>query len=476
MRKFLLSAASCCLALAAQSQSWSLNGNAGTNPSIHFLGTTDNNPLRFRVNNSHGGEVNNFTGNTSLGYGAGAAKSSFSNVAIGYYALNGNTGQANSAIGAFALTYNTGAFNIAHGYAALYHNTSGVGNIAVGVNALTNNFNGSDNVAIGREALRTNSGTYSSRNTAVGVNSLYKVQDAQYNTAIGYAAGDSWFLGYNNTILGANCDGSFDGQYNIIAIGQGVICPDNSTARIGNSATWSIGGYAGWTNFSDGRYKRDVQENVKGLDFILKLRPVTYHLDISGVSRQSGENGGNEWDEKMKEAIAEKEKVVFSGFVAQEVEQAAKATGYDFSGVDKPGNDRGFYGLRYADFVVPLVNAKQEQQQNKEPQKKQNDVYQKRKEKLENRLGIVQPYNAITVRPNPSSDKIILDIVSENQSRTLIRIFDSKGALVQQQQSNIARGSNQLSIDIKNLASGTYHITAEWDNGRAKKTAQVIKR
>ena len=49
-----------------------------------------------------------------------------------------------------------------------------------------------------------------------------------------------------------------------------------------------------------------------------------------------------------------------SGFIAQDVEQAANAIGYDFSGVDAPKNENDFYGLRYAEFVVPLVKAVQE--------------------------------------------------------------------------------------------------------------------
>jgi len=52
-----------------------------------------------------------------------------------------------------------------------------------------------------------------------------------------------------------------------------------------------------------------------------------------------------------------------TGFIAQEVEQAANKTGFNFSGVDKPTNDKALYGLRYSDFVVPLVKAVQEQQQ-----------------------------------------------------------------------------------------------------------------
>jgi hypothetical protein len=49
--------------------------------------------------------------------------------------------------------------------------------------------------------------------------------------------------------------------------------------------------------------------------------------------------------------------------VAQEVEAAAKKSGYDFSGIDAPKNKNDFYGLRYAEFVVPLVKGMQEQQQ-----------------------------------------------------------------------------------------------------------------
>ncbi len=56
-----------------------------------------------------------------------------------------------------------------------------------------------------------------------------------------------------------------------------------------------------------------------------------------------------------------------TGFIAQEVEKAAKELGFDFSGVDKPKNENDYYGLRYAEFVVPLVKAVQElDAQNKE--------------------------------------------------------------------------------------------------------------
>ena len=44
-----------------------------------------------------------------------------------------------------------------------------------------------------------------------------------------------------------------------------------------------------------------------------------------------------------------------TGFIAQEVEQAATASGFNFHAIHKPENDNDHYGLSYSQFVVPLV-------------------------------------------------------------------------------------------------------------------------
>ncbi len=66
---------------------------------------------------------------------------------------------------------------------------------------------------------------------------------------------------------------------------------------------------------------------------------------------------------RLAESEALKAAELQSGFIAQEVEAAATAVGYDFHGVDKPKNETSHYGLRYAEFVVPMVKAMQEQQE-----------------------------------------------------------------------------------------------------------------
>jgi hypothetical protein len=123
----------------------------------------------------------------------------------------------------------------------------------------------------------------------------------------------------------------------------------------------------------------DLQEDVKGIDFIMKLRPLTYHLNLTALGIKLDGIAGRKTakqDAITQQALAKKESARLTGFVAQEVEQAAAASGYEFSGVDKPQNENDFYGLRYADFVVPLVKAVQEQQQQIEILKKENKSQQ----------------------------------------------------------------------------------------------------
>jgi len=75
--------------------------------------------------------------------------------------------------------------------------------------------------------------------------------------------------------------------------------------------------------------------------------------------------------------VAKKSNIRQTGFIAQEVEKVAKELGFDFSGVDIPENEDDYYGLRYAQFVVPLVKAVQEQQQMITQLQKENAELQK---------------------------------------------------------------------------------------------------
>jgi hypothetical protein len=357
----------------------------------------------------------NITGAYNTAAGCMALKANIegnNNTATGYMALSANIfGNNNTAHGFQSLVSNTsGGDNTGVGNSALFYNTTGNNNTAVGGLALGHNTIGSGNTAVGDQALYVNAGNSGNRNTAVGVQTLHATTGSENNTAVGFYAGNLFNMGFNNTMIGANADATFAGLYNSVALGESSRCTGNSQVRLGNAATTSIGGTVGYTTISDGRFKKNIHEEVKGIDFIMKLRPVTYQLDIAGLNKKLNVN---KEDQASKKVITEKEKIFFSGFVAQEVEQAAKETGYDFSGVDKPQNENDLYGLRYAEFVVPLVKAFQEQQtiiialqkQNEElkknnaDQKEVNENLLKRLEKLES------SFNAITTTPAPSSIK-----------------------------------------------------------------------
>ena len=153
----------------------------------------------------------------------------------------------------------------------------------------------------------------------------------------------------------------------------------DNRVEVGNSSVSWIGGQVGWSTYSDARIKTHVQQDVAGLDFITRLRPVTYHLDIRHQNALCIRDGRviAEWPSKY-----DIEQVKMSGFIAQEVEQAAQQAGYNFSGVHQATDEVGMYSLRYADFVVPLVKAVQEQQEIIQQQQAQIDALVQRVEEL----------------------------------------------------------------------------------------------
>jgi hypothetical protein len=78
--------------------------------------------------------------------------------------------------------------------------------------------------------------------------------------------------------------------------------------------------------------------------------------------------------------------------------------------------------------------------------------------------------------PNPTHDKVFINLNSTTESGALVRIFDSKGSLVKMQRATVLPGSNQLSIDMGSLTNGFYHLSVDWNNGQMKKTISVLKR
>jgi hypothetical protein len=422
----------------------------------------------------------NTTGNynTASGYSALSNNTSGAeNTANGVNALFSNTlGKTNTAVGVNALFANTtGSWDIGIGNGSLQNNTTGNDNTAIGFNAMNANINGVSNVAVGKYALSGNKSGNS--NTAFGIFTLSNNTSGGFNTALGTLALSSDSTGSNNTAIGSSADVTRGNLTNATAIGYNAKVNASNKVRIGNTSVTSIGGQVGWTIFSDGRYKRDIKENVPGLTFINSLRPITYTVDIRGLNEYYNK-GGMQAEEKIDEkakaemdkAAEDAGKIVHTGFVAQEVEAAAKKLNYEFNGVDKPQDKDGLYGLRYEEFIMPLVKAVQElSKKNDEKDAKIEDL-QKQIDELKGTRTTSVPGTAQQSATNLTLTSASLDQNNPNPfaGATTIRynlpagfrtaqmvIRDNSGKAIKQVQLNTA-GNGTVNMDASTLTSGTY--------------------
>jgi len=112
---------------------------------------------------------------------------------------------------------------------------------------------------------------------------------------------------------------------------------DNAVALGGSGARWSaVWAATGTIATSDVRQKTDVEPSDLGLDFILALEPVRYR-----------------WKEGKR---------IHYGLIAQQVRTALTGIGIaDFGGYVKadPADEASEQGLRYAEFIAPLISAVQ---------------------------------------------------------------------------------------------------------------------
>jgi hypothetical protein len=281
--------------------SWNLIGNAGTNSTTDFIGTTDNQPLVLKINNdeklrlSPNGRLvfynsDGRTWNNNLYIGGGnevasnnAGGINYANVAVGLGSMSSNTtGNSNTAVGFNTMTNSrTGSLNTALGINSMQFSVSSNNNVAVGHNTMGGMIKGEFNTAVGFSALRAWGSTvtkYSplTGNTALGTNALLSLITGNYNTV----AGQNGFLnaqnasynisiGYNNAPDANNAKGN-------IFIGNSIVPYNSEPSEELNIGNWIVGnnGTIGIGKFdhqlpadgvaADGeRYKLFVKDGIK---------------------------------------------------------------------------------------------------------------------------------------------------------------------------------------------------------------------
>jgi trimeric autotransporter adhesin len=363
----------------------SSNTSGGSNTAININALGNNSTGDDNVAIGDHALYNNTIGNSNIAIGTNAMNHNIagdSGIAIGHNAMfhaNNTTASflnTNIAIGSEALygsttpANNTGDRNIALGYQALRANSTGSMNNAIGHQSLSNNITGTSNAGSGFWALHFN--TTGIQNTGMGAQALKNNSSGSDNAALGYAAG--WgFPGANFnqcTFVGANSYPSTS-RTNVTMLGSGIVnaqCTANNQICLGNTAITQIRAQVGsLTTYSDARIKTDVKENVSGLAFINKLKPVTYYErpeklhEIWGMPDSLYKNIDHSQINNTR----------FIGFLAQDVEKAAAESGFDFPGIDVPKDEKEVYALRYTDFIMPLVKGMQELSQENAELKKE---------------------------------------------------------------------------------------------------------
>ncbi len=425
----------------SSSGGWGLSGNAGTD-SLNFIGTIDDVPFNIKVNNHNAGKVGRSKRVVTLGYAAGDSLSSGAdNVFIGDSAgFRVLTEGKNTFVGSGAGRYNGGLTdlfgnilgnsNSFFGNHSGYSNTGGEANSFFGANSgysnnvgTVNSFFGSHsgyknksgdyNSFFGHESGTNNIsgernsffGTYSGLNNIGNFNSFFGQYAGGGNTTgfgnsfFGRNSGSGNTTGYYNTFVGTDAGGASGTQINSTAIGYDAVVNASDKVRIGNTNITLIEGQVAFSNPSDGRFKNNITEEVKGLDFIMRLRPVVYNFDTKKFDEflHSGDKKDRLKDIDYGPSTAIRQ----SGFIAQEVETALKESGYDFNGLHIPVNDHDNYSLAYSQFTVPLVKAVQELNSKNEMLLKENDTLknmltsiEQKMQALESKVNAIVPFTA----------------------------------------------------------------------------------
>ena len=277
-------------------------------------------------------------GNRSVSVGAMTLQNGTTqtrNTAVGYRGLSDiTTGYDNVGIGSYALRMTTIASkSVAVGSYASAYNTTGWGNVSVGYWSLLN---------------CTNSG-----NVSIGYKAGQNVGNAWYNTLMGQSVAQSLTTGTNNTIIGNFAEPSNPGVHNEITLG------DSNISNI-RCQVQSISG------LSDSRDKAEITDIPEdaGLQFIDKLRPVTFYWDRREWYSDNTSDGSKMNKVHSTETPNSGQRM---GFIAQEVLDVVNDYKYiKESGMVSESNPEK---LEFAlgSLVTPLVKAVQQlSEQNKE--------------------------------------------------------------------------------------------------------------
>lgn len=77
------------------------------------------------------------------------------------------------------------------------------------------------------------------------------------------------------------------------------------------------------------------------------------------------------------------------------------------------------------------------------------------------------------IHPNPVHEMVFVTISVSEIMPVQLRLYDVKGSIVKQLQTNLLKGNNELQLNMTGLTKGVYVLDANWGNN--SKTSKVVK-
>ena len=274
--------------------------------------------------------------NTYLGYQAGRNSTGFDNTMTGFEAGYNTVNNSNTFAGyrcGYATTGSTCSRNTASGYASLRLISTGIGNTISGAESGLGITTGSYNVILGDNALYTNN-----VNNCVAIGAAANASSGITNAiALGYQASA---LVNNQCVIG---------NASLVEISPG----GDNVCTLGTASKRFTNVYAssGLVSTSDIRLKTNVAPLALGLDFIDKLKPISYCYNEGGRVPHDAET------EDVPPPKPLSMKILF-GLSAQDVQSTLREMKVsDDNGLIDYSAEVDRYGLNYQLLIPCLIAA-----------------------------------------------------------------------------------------------------------------------
>lgn len=405
---------------------WGTSGNAGTNTTTNFIGTTDAKDLVFRVNNTEVIRLLNSNKNVGIGTDNPLAKLHIKKASSGTSIVSSN---------AALLIENGGSVNI-----QLLSLSSFDRGIYFG-----DNLNSSDGSIVYSGLSNAFSFRTNNDGLRMTLDSLGNL--STFGRTFKFGSIESFYDSGSNVIA---CNSDFINQADGILNGLGV----------SNHRWVDVWAVDGTINTSDAREKNSIRDLDYGLKEILKLRSVRFKW-----------NKGPDKGDRM-------------GVIAQEVQKVLPEAVWDHEYIrdEITGEQKkvptAVLGINYDAFIPVLIRGMQQQQNIIDEQNKRIEALTKLVEKVvQNQTAnatetgeALQSDNPITVAikliPNPAKSKVTINGL---QKSGVITIIDMQGNQVLRRQVT----GNSENINISSLREGAY-IVQYLSNGQVQ-TQKLVK-